>query len=65
MNKWDEAEEPEVRVKEALRRVLGAEHPFTLTSMVNPAFTRKDMARDAKTMELMKEYVAFRDVLLS
>ena len=35
--RWKEAEELEVQVMETRKRVLGEEHPSTLTSMVNHA----------------------------
>ena len=43
---------------EMRKRVLGPEHPDTLTSMNNLAFTWKWYGRDKEAMELMKECVA-------
>ena len=40
--RWKEAEELFVQVMETRKRVLGAEHPSTLTSMANLAFGRKN-----------------------
>ena len=37
--RWKEAEELEAQVMETFKRVLGAEHPDTLTSMANLAWT--------------------------
>jgi hypothetical protein len=36
---WKEAEKLEVQVMETRKRLLGAEHPDTLTNMANPAAT--------------------------
>jgi len=38
--RWTETEELEVQVMEASSRVLGAEHPFMLISMVNLTIIR-------------------------
>ena len=35
--RWKEAEQLQVQVSEMTKRVLGEEHPFTLTSMNNLA----------------------------
>jgi hypothetical protein len=51
--RWKEAEELEVQVMETRKRVLGAEHPDTLTSMANLAYTLKDQDRDDEAIELM------------
>jgi hypothetical protein len=40
--RWDEAEQLGVQVMETRTRVLGAEHPSTLTSMANLARTYTD-----------------------
>jgi hypothetical protein len=42
---WEEAEEPGVQVVETRKRVLGAEHLDTLTSMGNPACTYQNQGR--------------------
>jgi hypothetical protein len=42
---WKEAEELEVQVTETFKRVLGEEHPDTLTSMANLALTYRDQGR--------------------
>src|SRR5204863_5431303 len=49
-----EAEELEVQVMETRKRVLGAEHPATLTSMANLASTYRNQGRwkEAKELEV-------------
>jgi hypothetical protein len=49
---WQEAEELEVQVMETRKRVLGQEHPDTLTGMCNLAFTWKFQGRN---VELLNE----------
>ncbi|KAL4990291.1 hypothetical protein BDW68DRAFT_194829 [Aspergillus falconensis] len=50
--RWDEAEKLRVEVLETRKAVLGAEHPDTLTSMHNLAYTWKSRSRltDALTL---------------
>ncbi|KAF2469576.1 uncharacterized protein BDR25DRAFT_228047 [Lindgomyces ingoldianus] len=55
--RWDAAEELEVQVIEIRKKNLGADHPSTLTSMNNLAFTRKGQGRDVEAISLMKECV--------
>jgi hypothetical protein len=43
--RWDEVEELEVRVMETRKKVLGVEHPDTLTSMANLASTYRNQGR--------------------
>jgi tetratricopeptide (TPR) repeat protein len=43
--RWPEAEELEVQVLETSKRMLGAEHPDTLTRMANLAMTYSDQGR--------------------
>ncbi|KAH8768413.1 hypothetical protein F5883DRAFT_366242, partial [Diaporthe sp. PMI_573] len=43
--RWKEAEELEVQVKDTRKRVLGEEHPSTLTSMANLASTYRNQGR--------------------
>jgi hypothetical protein len=45
----------QVQVLEATKRVLGAEHPHTLTSMANLAFTLEGQGRDAEALKLMEK----------
>ena len=44
--------------------MLGAEHPDTLTSMNNLAFTWKEQGRDADTLRLMEYCVQLRARIL-
>src|SRR5256886_17626362 len=53
--RWKEAEELEVQVIETRKRVLGQEHPDTLTSMNNLAWTWKSQGRDPEAVGLMSE----------
>jgi tetratricopeptide (TPR) repeat protein len=52
--RWKEAEELEVKVMEASLKVLGLEHPSTLTSTANLAHTWKLQGRDEEAIELLK-----------
>jgi hypothetical protein len=47
-----ETEEPDVQVMET-RRVLGPEHPDTLTCMNNLAWTWKSQGRNYEALELV------------
>jgi len=49
--RWKEAEELDVQVVEKRKRVLGQEHPDTLTSMNNLAWTLKSQGRDDEALE--------------
>lgn len=51
---WKEAEELELQVMEMRKRVLGPEHPVTLTAMGNLAFTLQSQSRDQKALLLMR-----------
>jgi hypothetical protein len=42
-----------VQVMETKKRVLGLEHPSTLTSMNNLAFTWRNQNRDVEAIDLM------------
>ncbi len=60
--RWDEAEKLEVQVMETTKRVLGEEHPDTLTSMANLASTYRNQGRwdeaeklEVQVMETTKE----------
>ncbi|KAF1988157.1 HET-domain-containing protein [Aulographum hederae CBS 113979] len=59
--RWNEAEKAFVRVietrKKTRKRVLGEEHPDTLTSMNNLAFTWKEQGRNAESAKLMEDFV--------
>ncbi len=50
--RWKEAEELEVKVMETTKRILGEEHPDTLTSMANLASTCRNQGRWKETEEL-------------
>lgn len=52
--RWKEAE-LEVQVIETRKRVLGQEHPDTLSSMNNLAFTWKGQGRDKEAQALMED----------
>ena len=43
--RWKEAEELDVQVTETEKRVLGQEHPSSLTSMANLASTYRNQGR--------------------
>ena len=45
----------DVQVMETFKRVLGAEHPDTLTSMNNLAFTWKGQGQDKEALKLMEQ----------
>ena len=62
--RWKDAEELDVRVMEMRKRVLGKEHPNTLTSMNNLAFTWKQQGRDGEAIRLMSECVRLRTHML-
>jgi hypothetical protein len=53
-----------VRVVETRVRVLGSEHPDTLTSMNNIAFTWKGQGRDEEAVRLMGDCVQLRTNVL-
>ena len=55
--RWTEAEKIEVQVMETSQRVLGEEHPSTLSSMANLAFTNIKQGRKKEAIILMAEYV--------
>jgi hypothetical protein len=47
-----------------MKRVFGAEHPDTLRSMGNLAFTWKGRGRDTEALGLLKECVQLRTRVL-
>ena len=55
--RWKEAEELEAQVMETRKRVLGQEHPSTLSSMNNLAWTWKYQGRHDEAMRLITECV--------
>lgn len=62
--RWKEAEELEVQVMETRKRVLGEEHPDTLTSMNNLAFTLKSQSRNEEAISLMNRCLKLRTQVL-
>jgi hypothetical protein len=56
----EEAEDLEVQVMKTRKRVLGQEHPATLTSMHNLAFTLKSEGRDNEALLIMEECFGLR-----
>ncbi|KAF2010518.1 hypothetical protein BU24DRAFT_436620 [Aaosphaeria arxii CBS 175.79] len=57
---WDAAEELDVQVMKTCKKKLGADHPFTLTSMANLAWTWKSLERSAEAIGLLQECVHLR-----
>jgi hypothetical protein len=62
--RWKEAEELEVHVMEERQRVLGEEHPNTLTSMNNLAFTLQCQARHKDALVLLERCFHLRQQVL-
>ncbi|KAF2022534.1 hypothetical protein EK21DRAFT_83159, partial [Setomelanomma holmii] len=62
--RWDAAEELEVQVMETSKKKLGADHPSTLTSMANLAFTWKAQGRSAEAVVLIRQCVQQRQRVL-
>ncbi|KAK0712753.1 hypothetical protein B0T26DRAFT_651449 [Lasiosphaeria miniovina] len=52
--RWEEAEKLEVQVMETSKTKLGADHPSTLTSMNNLAFTWKYQGLHIEALALME-----------
>jgi hypothetical protein len=54
LGQWKDAEELEVQVMEATKRVLGEEHPHTLTSTGNLASTYRSLGQweDAEVLQV-------------
>jgi hypothetical protein len=55
--RWDEAEKLEIQVMETRKTKLGADHPDTLSSMGNLAFTWKSQGRHKDALALMQDCV--------
>ncbi|KAH7016730.1 hypothetical protein EDB80DRAFT_565208, partial [Ilyonectria destructans] len=49
------------RERETMKRVLGEEHPSTLSSMANLAFTWKDQGRSGDALALMRNCVILQE----
>ena len=62
--RWKEAEELEVKVMETRTRVLGEEHPSTLTSMANLASTYWKQGRWKEAEELEVQVMETRKRVL-
>ena len=58
--RWKEAEGLEAGVTEIMKRVLGEEHPDTLTSMNNLPFTNEVQGQIAEAVKLMQECIRLR-----
>jgi hypothetical protein len=58
--RWKEAEELEVQVMQMRKRVLGDEHPDTLTSMANLAFTLQSQACHEEALALTERCFQLR-----
>jgi hypothetical protein len=62
--RWKVAEELQVQVMQTSKRVLGDEHPHTLTSMHNLAFTLQSQARRQEALALMETCFHSRQQIL-
>jgi hypothetical protein len=62
--RFNEAEVPFMEVMERRKRVLGAEHPSTLTSMNNLDFMWKGHGRDAEALKLIEKCVLLQKRVL-
>jgi len=62
--RWEEAEELEVQVMDARKRVLSDSHPHTLTSMSNLAFTFKHQEKNEAAIKLLRECFELRKKIL-
>jgi tetratricopeptide (TPR) repeat protein len=62
--RWKEAEELDVKVMEARSRVVGEEHPDTLTAMVNLAATYWNQGRSKEAEELFVKVMEARSRVL-
>ncbi|KAF1809666.1 HET-domain-containing protein [Eremomyces bilateralis CBS 781.70] len=62
--RWNEAEEPINQVFDMEKRVLGAEHPSTLTSMANLASTYRNQGRWKEAEELEVQVMETRKRVL-
>ena len=53
--RWDEAEQQQIQVMDMKKKLLGAEHPSTLTSMGNLATTYRNLGRICESEKLELE----------
>lgn len=62
--RWAEAEQLNVQVMETDKRKLGIDHPDTMKSMANLAFTWKFLGRNAEAVELLRTCLAKQKKIL-
>ena len=62
--RWSDAEKLEVQVMETRKMKLGVDHPSTLTSMNNLAFTWKGNGKEIEAVRLMEDCVRVRKRVL-
>jgi hypothetical protein len=62
--RWKEAEKLEAQMMETSSRVLGEEHPSTLTSMANLAHTWKSQSRNEEAISLMEKCLELQKRIL-
>jgi hypothetical protein len=62
--RWEEAEKLQVQVMEMSKMKLGADHPSTLTSMNNLAYTWNSMDKKTEAIDLMQTCVRLREMKL-
>jgi uncharacterized protein (DUF2164 family) len=62
--RWNEAEQLEVQVMDMRKKLLGAEHPDTLTSMANLASTYRNQGRWNEAEQLEVQVMDMRKKLL-
>jgi hypothetical protein len=55
--RWEESEQLEVQVMETRKTKLGADHPDTLRSMANLAFTFESVGRRSVGIDLLRTCV--------
>ena len=64
-DRWDEIQVLEGQVMKTFKRTLGSEHPCTLASMSNLAYTRKGMGRNAEAIQLMEQCALVQGRIMS
>ena len=63
--RWTEAEQIEVQVLETRKRVLGEEHPLTLTNMANLASTYSNQGRWTEAEKMFVQVMEMRKRVLA
>ena len=65
--RWKEAEELKVQVMKMRKRVLGEEHPSTLTSMASLASTYRNQGRwkEAEELEVLNGGEGVKGIMIS